>query len=125
MKMNFQKALTKGAITVAGVVGGQYGAKMLVSKVAYLQENPMVANVGLIALGALLPELVPGKGTKEIVEAVGIGFIAYGGGKLAEEYLPAVAGAYDYQYYDQPGLGGGENGNAVAGDVNTNAVADY
>jgi len=86
-KLDFGAILTKTAGLAAGGVGG----KVLVKKVA-ANLDPKLKAIGVIAVGAVLPEMAK---RNPMLANVGNGMVAVGGAELVGTLVPAMAGIYD------------------------------
>ena len=86
-KLDFGKILTN----VAGLAAGGVGGKLIVRKIAP-NLDPKLKAAGVIALGAILPEVA---GRNPMLANVGNGMMAVGGAELVGALIPGMAGIYD------------------------------
>jgi len=105
-------AVPKGSIMasvglIAGAVAGRLVAKKVLPNV-----DEKIKNVGVVAVGFLLPKFMK----SEIGKSIGAGMIAAGGLGLAGSFLPAIAGVDDMIEFPVQVSGIDDNLSVIAGD---------
>jgi len=105
-------AVPKGSIMasvglIAGAVAGRLVAKKVLPNV-----DEKIKNVGVVAVGFLLPKFMK----NELGKSIGNGMIAAGGLGLAGSFLPAIAGVDDMIEFPVQVSGIDDNLSVIAGD---------
>jgi len=109
---------------IAGVTAGALVGKNISKVLPNL--DPKIQAIAKIALGVALPKFMK----SPLMSGVGAGMIAIGGSELVGSFVPALAGTDDVVLLsgvDQIGYDeiGGEDINAVNGDINAVNGMDY
>ena len=105
-------AIPKGSIMssiglIAGAVAGRLVAKKVLPNV-----DEKIKNVGVVAVGFLLPKFIK----SEIGKSIGNGMIAAGGLGLAGSFLPAISGMDDMIEFPVQVSGIDDGISVIAGD---------
>jgi hypothetical protein len=113
-------AVPKGSIMasvglIAGAVAGRLVAKKVLPNV-----DEKIKNVGVVAVGFLLPKFMK----SEIGKSIGNGMIAAGGLGLAASFLPAISGVDDMIEFPVQVSGIDDNLSVIAGDESVMAGDD-
>jgi hypothetical protein len=113
-------AVPKGSIMasvglIAGAVAGRLVAKKVLPNV-----DEKIKNVGVVAVGFLLPKFMK----SEMGKSIGNGMIAAGGLGLAASFLPAISGVDDMIEFPVQVSGIDDNLSVIAGDESVMAGDD-
>ena len=105
-------AVPKGSIMASvGLIAGAVAGRLVVKNVLPNMDDK-IKNVGVVAVGFLLPKFMK----SEMGKSIGNGMIAAGGLGLAGSFLPAIAGVDDMIEFPIQVSGIDDNLSVIAGD---------
>ena len=105
-------AVPKGSIMASiGLIAGAVAGRLVAKKVLPNMDEK-IKNVGVVAVGFLLPKFMK----NELGKSIGNGMIAAGGLGLAGSFLPAIAGVDDMIEFPVQVSGIDDNLSVIAGD---------